>query len=75
MISRIAAIAQRIGRTGTVLLAAAGATAGILIANAPAAMLGGAFAETVPVKPIRYAIAALLLVTGFVVAVQALELA
>ncbi|HEX8217314.1 MAG TPA: TMEM165/GDT1 family protein [Allosphingosinicella sp.] len=61
-------------RFDTVLLAAGGATAGILIANAPAAVLGEALVRTVPVQPIRYAIAALLLVTGFVVAVQALEL-
>ena len=62
-------------RFDTVLLAVAGATAGILVANAPAAVLGSAFSEAVPVKPIRWAIAALLLITGFVVAVQALELA
>jgi putative Ca2+/H+ antiporter (TMEM165/GDT1 family) len=62
-------------RFDSVLLTLAGATAGILIANAPAAVLGSAFAETVPVKPMRWAIAFLLIVTGFVVAVQALELA
>jgi len=61
-------------RFDTVLLAAAGATAGILIANAPAAVLGEALGKTVPVQPIRWAIAALLIVTGFVVGVQALEL-
>lgn len=61
-------------RFDTVLLAAFGATAGILIANAPAAVLGGALGTTVPVQPIRWAFAAILIVTGFVVAVQALEL-
>jgi len=61
-------------RFDTVVLAAAGATAGVLIANVPAVFLGEALGRTVPVRPIRYAIAALLLVTGFVVAVQALEL-
>jgi putative Ca2+/H+ antiporter (TMEM165/GDT1 family) len=61
-------------RFDTVLLAVAGATAGILVANAPAAILGSALADAVPVKPIRWAMAALLVVTGFVVAVQALEL-
>lgn len=65
------ALAARFDSIG---LTVAGATAGILVANAPAAVLGSAFAGTVPVKPIRWAIAALLLVTGFVVAVQALEL-
>ena len=62
-------------RFDSVLLAAAGATAGILIANAPAAVLGEALGKTVPVQPIRWAIAAILLVTGFVAAVRALELA
>ncbi|HYG30524.1 MAG TPA: TMEM165/GDT1 family protein [Allosphingosinicella sp.] len=62
-------------RFDTVLFAVAGATAGILIANAPAAVLGEALGRTVPVRAIRYGCAALLLVTGFVVAVQALELA
>jgi len=61
-------------RFDTVILAVAGATAGILIANAPAAVLGEALGRTVPVKPLRYAIAALLLITGFIVAVQALAL-
>jgi len=62
-------------RFDSVALTAAGATAGILIANAPAAVLGEALGKTVPVRPIRWAIAALLILTGLVVAVQALELA
>lgn len=61
-------------RFDSVALAAAGATAGILVANAPAAVLGEAFARSVPLQPVRWAIAALLILTGFVVAVQALEL-
>ena len=63
------------GRFDSVALTAAGATAGILIANAPAAVLGGTLARTAPVQAIRYAIAALFLVTGCWVAVKALELA
>lgn len=63
------------GRFDSILLASAGATAGILIANAPAAVLGNALVGAVPMKAIRYAIAGVLLVTGFIVAVQALELA
>jgi putative Ca2+/H+ antiporter (TMEM165/GDT1 family) len=62
-------------RFDTVLFAVAGATAGILLANAPAAVLGEALGRTVPVRAIRYAIAGLLIVTAFIVGVQALELA
>lgn len=62
-------------RFDSVALAVTGATAGILVAAAPAAVLGSAFPSTVPVRPIRWAVAAVLIVTGFVVAVRALELA
>jgi putative Ca2+/H+ antiporter (TMEM165/GDT1 family) len=62
-------------RFDSVALTLAGATAGILIANAPAAVLGAAFPKSVPVQPIRYAVAALFLVAGFWIAVRALELA
>ena len=62
-------------RFDSVALTLAGATAGILVANAPAAVLGAAFQKTVPVQPIRYAIAALFLIAGFWIAVKALELA
>ena len=62
-------------RFDSVALTLAGATAGILIANAPAAVLGSTFAKTMPVQPIRYAIAGILIVTGFWVAVKALALA
>lgn len=62
-------------RFDSIAFAVAGATAGILIANAPAAVLGDALGRTVPVRPIRYAIAALLIVTGLIVAVKALALA
>lgn len=62
-------------RFDSIALTVAGATAGILIANAPAAVLGTALPATLPVKPLRYAIAALFLVAGCWVAVTALELA
>ena len=62
-------------RFDSAALTLAGATAGILIANAPAAVLGSAMQKSVPVQPIRYAIGALFLITGFWLAVKALELA
>jgi putative Ca2+/H+ antiporter (TMEM165/GDT1 family) len=55
-------------------LTAAGATLGILAANVPAALLGNRLGAVVPVQPLRYAVAGLFLVTGFVIAVGALEL-
>jgi putative Ca2+/H+ antiporter (TMEM165/GDT1 family) len=61
-------------RFDSVALAAAGATAGIVAANAPAALLGCRLGAVVPVQPIRYAIAVLFLVIGFIIAVGALEL-
>jgi putative Ca2+/H+ antiporter (TMEM165/GDT1 family) len=63
------------GRFDSFVLAAAGATAGVVAANIPAAYLGPRLAREVPLQPIRYAIAALFIVTGFVIAVGALELA
>jgi putative Ca2+/H+ antiporter (TMEM165/GDT1 family) len=62
-------------RFDSAALTLAGATAGILIANAPAAVLGGAMQKSVPVQPIRYGIGALFLIAGFWIAVKALELA
>lgn len=62
-------------RFDSVALTLAGATAGILIANAPAAVLGGTLQKSVPVQPMRYAIAALFIVAGLWIAVKALELA
>ena len=56
-------------------MAAAGATAGTLAACLPAAVLGDRFFEAVPLRAIRYGIAALFLVAGFIVAVGALGLA
>lgn len=63
------------GRFGSMELAAAGATAGTLAACLPAALLGDRFFEAVPLRAIRYGVAALLLVAGFIVAVGALGLA
>jgi putative Ca2+/H+ antiporter (TMEM165/GDT1 family) len=62
-------------RFDSVALTLAGAVAGILVANAPAAVLGSAFPQNVPLRPIRYAVGALFLVTGFWLAVKALDLA
>ena len=55
-------------------LTAAGATAAIVAANIPAALLGCRLGAVAPLQPLRYAIAGLFLVTGFIVAVNALEL-
>jgi putative Ca2+/H+ antiporter (TMEM165/GDT1 family) len=62
-------------RFDSAALTLAGATAGILIANAPAAVLGGALQKSIPVQPIRYAVGAIFLIAGFWLAVKALELA
>lgn len=56
------------------VLAAVGATAGILAASAPAALLAGKFRETLPLRPIRYGVSILFLFGGFVVAINALRL-
>lgn len=63
------------GRMGSAPLAAAGATAAILAACLPAAMLGTSFRKTIPLRPIRYTVAALFLIVGFIAAVKALQLA
>lgn len=62
------------GRFDSFALAAAGAVAGIMAAAGPAALLGGRLATVLPIGTIRYAGAALFLLTGFVVAMQALGL-
>jgi putative Ca2+/H+ antiporter (TMEM165/GDT1 family) len=56
-------------------LAACGATAGVVAANLPAALLGDALAKAVPLRTIRIVIGCLFLLTGFVVAISALRLA
>lgn len=55
-------------------LAAAGATAGVIAANAPAVALAGRFGEIVPVRAVRLTIAGLFLFAGALVAVNALRL-
>lgn len=56
-------------------LAAAGATAGIMAACIPALLLGDRLQAAVPLRAIRYPVAAIFLVAGFVFAMQALRLA
>jgi len=63
------------GRFDSAPLAAAGATAGIVAACLPAALLGERLAATIPVRAIRYVGAALFLIAGFIVAMKALQLA
>jgi len=63
------------GRFGSAPLAAAGATAGIAAACLPAAILGERLEAAVPLRAIRYGVAALFLVVGFIVAMKALQLA
>lgn len=55
-------------------LAAAGATAGVIAANAPIVFLADRAPGTLPLKPLRIGIAALFLLAGFVVAINALRL-
>jgi putative Ca2+/H+ antiporter (TMEM165/GDT1 family) len=63
------------GRFDSAPLAAAGATAGLVAACIPAVMLGDELQSTVPVRGIRWAVAGVMLVVGFIVAVKALQLA
>jgi putative Ca2+/H+ antiporter (TMEM165/GDT1 family) len=63
------------GRFDSAPLAAAGATAGLVAACVPAVMLGDRLQSTVPVRGIRWAVAGLMLIVGFIVAVKALQLA
>ena len=63
------------GRFDSAPLAAAGATAGIIAACVPAAMLGERLQAIVPVRAIRWMVAALFLIAGFIVAMKALQLA
>lgn len=57
----------------SLFLAAAGATAGIVAANVPAALLGERLA-TAPLRQARIGISVLFLVASFIVAVMSLEL-
>ena len=63
------------GRFDSAPLAAAGATAGTLAACLPAALLGDKLGEALPLRAIRYGVAGLFLVAGFLAAVNALQLA
>jgi len=54
--------------------AAAGATAGIMMASMPAALMGDQLAKAAPLKGIRMGLGALFLATGLFVAVSALRL-
>jgi putative Ca2+/H+ antiporter (TMEM165/GDT1 family) len=62
------------GRFDSAPFAAAGATAGALAACLPALILGETLQKATPFRVLRYVGAALFLVTGFIVAVQALRL-
>jgi Ca2+/H+ antiporter, TMEM165/GDT1 family len=55
-------------------LAAAGATAGILVSSVPAALLGESLAKAVPLKGIRIGLGLLFLAIGLVVGVNAYRL-
>ena len=55
-------------------LAAAGATAGIMVSSVPAALLGDALAKNVPLKGVRIGLGALFLAIGLFVGVSALRL-
>ena len=62
-------------RFDSAALAAAGATAGIMVAAIPAILLGDRLRSAVPMRAIRYGVAALFLIAGFITAMQALQLA
>lgn len=62
------------GRFDSAPFAAAGATAGALAACLPALILGEELQKAAPMRVTRYAGAALFLVAGFIVGVQALRL-
>jgi putative Ca2+/H+ antiporter (TMEM165/GDT1 family) len=61
-------------RFDTLPLAAAGATAGILVSCAPAAVLGHELGRHVPLKAVRIGVGILFLLVAFFVAINALQL-
>jgi putative Ca2+/H+ antiporter (TMEM165/GDT1 family) len=61
-------------RFDSLALAAVGSTAGVIVASVPAAALGAAYGATVPIRPIRIAIAAVFLLAGAITALGALRL-
>jgi putative Ca2+/H+ antiporter (TMEM165/GDT1 family) len=63
------------GRFASAPLAAAGATVGLVAACLPALLLGERLQATVPVRGIRWTVAGVMLVIGFVVGMNALQLA
>lgn len=60
---------------GVLVLPALGATAGVLAAATPAALLGPRFEAMLPVRGIRIGAAVLFLLAAFVIAISALRLA
>jgi putative Ca2+/H+ antiporter (TMEM165/GDT1 family) len=62
------------GRFDSLMLAGFGATAGVVAANVPAMVLADRLPEIVSLKAVRLTISALFIVTGFIVAVNALRL-
>jgi Ca2+/H+ antiporter, TMEM165/GDT1 family len=62
------------GRFGSAPLAAAGGTLGLIAGCLPAVILGERLQANVPVRGIRWAVAGLMLVIGFVTGVNALQL-
>jgi putative Ca2+/H+ antiporter (TMEM165/GDT1 family) len=63
------------GRFDSAPLAAAGATAGLVAACVPAVMLGERLQSTLPVRGIRWGVAGVLVIAGFITGVKALQLA
>jgi putative Ca2+/H+ antiporter (TMEM165/GDT1 family) len=59
---------------GAFLLAAAGATAGVMVSSVPAALLGDGLAKAVPLKGVRIGLGILFLAVGLVVGLSALRL-
>lgn len=59
---------------GLLVLPALGATAGVLAAAVPAALMGAQFEAALPVRIIRIAVAVLLLLAAFLIAINALRL-
>lgn len=63
------------GRFDSAPLAGAGATLGMVATAVPAALLGDRLRTAVPFRAIRWSVAALFLIGGFIVAMKALRLA
>lgn len=61
-------------RFDALALAAAGATAGILVSCAPAALMGTELGKYVPLKAVRIGVGILFLLVAFIVAINALQL-